>query len=197
MDALNAALKITLLLGDRRCQQEVPNRMPTCRSTFRREAMLEKRARRRFCICKGNQAISKITNRWDSELFAENPRGAPIITERDDCGECNSLSLKAAERSGHPRPTAEHHDTAILTVQTSPLQRAPETGAQPHRLALREIAMLHHNRRGAYDRRQGSRERLNNGNGSMPTPSATNRNTQSPTAVRQIGGHACGKIVLY
>jgi hypothetical protein len=46
MDSLNAALKISLLLGDRGCQEEVPNRVATCRPTFRWKAMLEKRTRR-------------------------------------------------------------------------------------------------------------------------------------------------------
>jgi hypothetical protein len=46
MDAFNAALKIPLLLGDRRCQEEVPYRVTTCRSVLCWEAMLEKRARR-------------------------------------------------------------------------------------------------------------------------------------------------------
>jgi hypothetical protein len=46
MDALNATFKIPLLLGDRRCQEEVPYRVATCRSTFRWKAMLEKRSRR-------------------------------------------------------------------------------------------------------------------------------------------------------
>jgi hypothetical protein len=46
MDALNAALKIPVLLSNRRCQEEVPNRVATCRSPFRWKAMLEERARR-------------------------------------------------------------------------------------------------------------------------------------------------------
>ena len=46
MDALNAAFKIPFLLGDRRCQEEVPNRVTTCRSVLCWEAMLEKRTRR-------------------------------------------------------------------------------------------------------------------------------------------------------
>jgi len=81
-------------------------------------------------------------------------------------------------------------------MQTSLLQRAPETGAKPHRLAPREIAMLHHNRGGANDRRQATRKRLNNGNGPMSTSSAANRNTQAATTIRQIGGHACSEVGL-
>jgi hypothetical protein len=46
MDSLYAAFKIPVLLGDRRCQEEVPNRVATCRPTFRWKAMLEKRTRR-------------------------------------------------------------------------------------------------------------------------------------------------------
>lgn len=129
-------------------------------------------------------------------MFAENSRGTPIIRERDDCGERNPLSLKSAERSGHPGPTAEHHDAAISTMQASLPQRTQETGAKPHRLTPREIAMLHHNRGGANDRRKATRKRLNNGNGPMPTSSTTNRNTQAATTIRQIGGHACTKISL-
>lgn len=196
MDALNAAFKIPLLLGDRRGQEEVPNRVATCRSTFRWKAMLKKRTRRRFGIRECNQAVAKITDWWDAELFAENSGGTPIIRERDDCGECNPLPLKTSERGGHPRPTAEHHNPATATMQTSLLQRAPETGAKPHRLAPREIAMLHHNRGGANDRRQATRKRLNNGNGPMSTSSAANRNTQAATTIRKIGGHACSEVGL-
>jgi hypothetical protein len=46
MHAFNAALKIPLLLGDRRCEEEVPYRVATCRSVLCWETMLEKRARR-------------------------------------------------------------------------------------------------------------------------------------------------------
>jgi hypothetical protein len=56
--------------------------------------------------------------------------------------------------------------------------------------------MLHHNRGRANDRRKATRKRLNNGNGPMPTSSATNRNTQAATTIRQIGGDACGKVGL-
>ena len=56
--------------------------------------------------------------------------------------------------------------------------------------------MLHHNRGGANDRRQAIRERLNNGNGPMSTSSASDRDTQAATTIREIGGHACNKVGL-
>jgi hypothetical protein len=46
MDSLYAAFKIPVLLGARRCPEEVPNRVTTCRSVLCWEAMLEKRTRR-------------------------------------------------------------------------------------------------------------------------------------------------------
>jgi hypothetical protein len=43
MHAFNAALKVTALLRDRRCEKEVPHRMPTRCATLRRQAMLQQR----------------------------------------------------------------------------------------------------------------------------------------------------------
>jgi hypothetical protein len=44
MYTLNAALKVTSLLSDCRCEEEVSHRMPTRCATLRRKAMLQQRA---------------------------------------------------------------------------------------------------------------------------------------------------------
>jgi len=196
VDALNAAFKISLLLGDRRREQEVTHRVAACRSTFCWQSMLEERACRRLGIRKRDQTVAKITDWGDPKLLAKDPRRTPIVRERDDCGEQNALTLKATERCGHPSPTAEHHHTSALAVRTSRPQCVPEPRAKPHGLAPRDVAMLNHNRCGANDRRKTTRKHLNEGNGSMPTTSTTDRDTQTAATVREIRRHICSKVRL-
>jgi hypothetical protein len=184
VDALNAAFKISLLLGDRRRKEEVSNGVAACRTTFCWKSMLEERARRRLGIRERDQTVAKITDWGDAELFAKDSRRASIIREGDDCGEQNALTLKATERCGHPCPAAEHHHTSAIAMCASRPQRVPEPRSKPHGLAPRDVAMLNHNRGGANDRRKTTRKRLNEGNGSMPTTSTADRDTQTATTVR-------------
>jgi hypothetical protein len=93
VDALYATFKIPLLLRDRRREEEIPNRVAACRSTFRWKPMLKERARRRLGIRERDQTVAKITDWGDAELLAKDPRRTSIIREGDDCGEQNPFAL--------------------------------------------------------------------------------------------------------
>jgi hypothetical protein len=58
MDALHAALKVTLFFCDRRGEQKVSDRVPSCGPRLSWKPMLEERPRRWLRIGKCDEAVS-------------------------------------------------------------------------------------------------------------------------------------------
>ena len=67
VDALDASLKISPLLGDRRCKEEVPDRMSARRAGFSRESVLEYHPSGRLRISECNETVAQISDRRNAE----------------------------------------------------------------------------------------------------------------------------------
>ena len=74
MHARNATLKVTPLLVNCRCKQEVADRVPARCARLSRKSEAQQIGGGGLCIREGHEAVPQITNGRDAELLAQHAR---------------------------------------------------------------------------------------------------------------------------